>query len=114
MTRPDDPPKGGSSIGITGPGSPGSSAQSTAFGWRWLNWLLLAGTLVAIAFLARILLAFRSRRPESQELDFWTNLLSPLSGALGVNPMMPVLLATLVLLALRLSPTSAEAEAEVA
>jgi len=55
------------------------------FGWNWINWILLGGTLLGIVFLGFVAYSFRNRRPRTAELDFWSNLLSPLSDKTGIE-----------------------------
>ena len=57
--------------------------QVAGMGWHWYDWGLLALCVLAVAFLVRVLLSFRGKRTDHAELDFWCNLLSPLSDKTG-------------------------------
>ena len=57
--------------------------QVAGLGWHWYDWGLLALCALAVVFLGRVLVSFRGKRPDHTELDFWCNLLSPLSDKTG-------------------------------
>jgi hypothetical protein len=61
------------------------SEHVARFGWSWINWILLGATVLGLVFLGLVVLGFRNRRPATAELDFWSNLLSPLSDKTGTE-----------------------------